>query len=91
MSENIKSVITFFADDMKLVGDSNDSDVVIQDLESLSNWESDWCMNFNPKKCAVVHIGKNNGRQSYFFGGNELKVVEEERDFGVVFSVFFLV
>ena len=47
MSENIKSVITFFADDMKLVGDSNDSDVVIQDLESLSNWESDWCMNFN--------------------------------------------
>ena len=89
MPENIKSVIRLFADDVKLVGDANDSDVVMQDLESLSNWESDWCMNFNPTKCAVVHIGKNNGRQSYFLGGNELKVVEEEKDLGVVFSESF--
>ena len=89
MPENIKSVIRLFADDVKLVGDANDSDVVMQDLESLSNWESDWCVNFNPKKCAVVHIGKNNGRQSYFLGGNELKVVEEEKDLGVVFSESF--
>ena len=77
---NIKSVIRLFAHDVKLVGDANDSDVVMQDLESLSNWESDWCMNFNPKKCAVDHIGKNSGRQSYFLGGNELKVAEEEKD-----------
>ena len=89
MPENIKSVIRLFADDVKLVGDANDSDVVMQDLESLSNWESDWCMNFNPKKCAVDHIGKNSGRQSYFLGGNEPKVVDEEKDLGVVFSESF--
>ena len=80
MLKIIKSVIRLFAVDAKLVGDANDSDLVMQDLESLSNWESDWCVNFNPKKCAVVHIGKNNDRQSYFLGGNELKVAEEEKD-----------
>ena len=80
MPKIIKSVIRLFAVDVKLVGYANDSDLVMQDLESLSNWESDWCMNFNPTKCAVVHIGKNNDRQSYFLGGNELKVAEEEKD-----------
>lgn len=84
LPKNIKSVFKLFADDVKLVGDANDSEVIKQDLELLSNWESDWCMKFNPEKCTVVHIGKNNGKRSYSFGGNELKVVEEEKDLGVL-------
>ena len=43
-------------------------------------------MKFNESKCSVLHIGKNNPKNNYMMGHTPLKVVEKERDLGVVVS-----
>jgi hypothetical protein len=40
-------------------------------------------MEFNVKKCKVMHVGHNNQRYQYTMGGEVLEVTEEERDIGV--------
>ncbi len=40
-------------------------------------------MEFNVKKCKVMHVGFNNQRYKYMMGGEQLEVTEEERDIGV--------
>ena len=43
-------------------------------------------MEFNVKKCKVMHIGSRNPRYKYDMGSEELLVTEEERDIGVTIS-----
>ena len=43
-------------------------------------------MKFNESKCSVLHIGKNNPKNNYMMGHTPLKVVEKEKDLGVVVS-----
>jgi hypothetical protein len=43
-------------------------------------------MEFNVKKCKVMHIGFNNPAQGYTMDGQQLGVTEEERDIGVSVS-----
>ena len=43
-------------------------------------------MKFNESKCSVLHIGKHNPKNNYMMGHTPLKVVEKERDLGVVVS-----
>jgi hypothetical protein len=41
-------------------------------------------MEFNVKKCEVMHMGHNNMEQEYYMNGHKLEVTEEERDIGVL-------
>ena len=41
-------------------------------------------MKFNESKCRVLHIGKGNLKKNYMMGHAPLKVVEKERELGVV-------
>ena len=43
-------------------------------------------MKFNESKSSVLHIGKNNPKNNHMMGHTPLKVVEKERDLGVVVS-----
>jgi hypothetical protein len=43
-------------------------------------------MEFNVKKCKVMHLGHNNMEQEYYMNGHKLEVTEEERDLGVIVS-----
>jgi hypothetical protein len=43
-------------------------------------------MEFNVKKCKVMHLGHNNMSQDYYMNGHKLEVTEEERDIGVIVS-----
>ncbi len=52
-------------------------------LDKLCRWADLWGMEFNVKKCKVMHVGHNNQRYQYKMGGEVLKVTEEERDIGV--------
>jgi hypothetical protein len=40
-------------------------------------------MDFNIKKCKVVHFGRSNKCYEYTMRGQKLQVAEEERDIGV--------
>jgi hypothetical protein len=37
-------------------------------------------MEFNVKKCKVMHLGHNNTAQDYFMNVEKLDITEEERD-----------
>jgi hypothetical protein len=76
-----------FADDTKLyrpVVNREEADILQQDLDLLVKWAEKWKMEFNVKKCKVVHFGSNNQRHKYHMGNNnDLQVSEAERDLGV--------
>jgi len=79
-------VMKKFADDTKL-GHTVSSDVergeLQEALDNLCRWADLWGMQFNIKKCKVMHVGHNNRRYQYTMGGEMLEVTEEERDIGV--------
>ena len=83
------TVMNKFADDTKLghttltVGDQR----VLQDcLDKLVEWTDKWCMEFNVKKCKVIHMGRNNNNFSYTMKNIQLEVVNQERDIGVLIN-----
>jgi hypothetical protein len=43
-------------------------------------------MEFNVKKCKVLHVGHNNPGQEYWMEGERLAVTEEEVDVGITIS-----
>jgi hypothetical protein len=82
-------IIMKFADDTKLghVVDTQKGKEELQDaLNRMSAWSRTWGMEFNVKKCKVMHVGHNNGRQAYLMDGQQLEETEEERDIGVTMT-----
>ena len=64
-----------FADDTKLGGgvDSETTAQLIQrDFAHLCNWANLWQINFNVKKCKILHIGCNNSGSKYTMNGMEI-------------------
>ena len=81
------SVLKKFADDTKLghrVMSDQDRQTLQNCLDNLIDWASTWCMEFNVKKCKVIHTGRRNNKFVYTMNGTPLDSVEQERDIGVV-------
>jgi Reverse transcriptase (RNA-dependent DNA polymerase)/Endonuclease-reverse transcriptase len=80
------SIMSKFADDTK-VGQSiiteADRDKLQEVLQKLCAWTDLWGMQFNVKKCKIMHFGRNNPQYDYEMNGEKLERVEEERDIGV--------
>ena len=60
-----------------------------QDRETLKRcilliWAEDWCMEFNVKKCKVMHVGRSNPNCEYIMTGSVLLRVNKERNIGMV-------
>ena len=75
-----------YADDTKLghkVINQSECEVLQKCLDDLVSWAETWGMEFNVKKCKVMHLGRNNPRAQYFMNGVALDTTEEERDIGV--------
>ena len=83
----VNSKISKFADDTKIastVQSPHENYKIQKDLDRLVAWAETWQMEFNPQKCKVMHIGKDNRNFSYDMEGCWLETVEEEKDLGVV-------
>ena len=79
-------LIRKFADDTKVakvIRNKDDADKLQHCLDKLYNWSKKWSMEFNVKKCKIIHFGKKNLKFKYKMNGEELAVVECERDVGV--------
>jgi hypothetical protein len=76
-----------FADDTKLgqTATQEGRAYLQRALDMLCEWASQWGVEFNVKKCKVMHLG-NNTEQEYYMNGHKLEVTEEERDIGVIVS-----
>jgi ribonuclease P/MRP protein subunit RPP40 len=57
-----------------------------QALDNLCAWADTWQMQFNVKKCKVLHLGHNNRQMDYFMNGQKLEKTTEEVDVGVTIS-----
>ena len=81
-----------FADDTKYgrtVICEEDRELMQNDIDRLLDWAERWQMEFNGKKCKVLHFGHNNPRYSYTLGGYApggvvLENVAVEKDIGVM-------
>ena len=83
----ISSKISKFADDTKIVSTvqvEQGNYSIQKDLDRLAAWADKWQMEFNPQKCKVMHIGRENRYFSYEMEGCWIETVEEEKDLGVV-------
>ncbi len=86
LPDGIKSFVSLFADDLKLVTSTSKHKLAQEDIDKLNVWEKDWLLKFNVDdgKCKVMHIGYNNPRHEYFMHGERLPIVQSEKDLGVV-------
>ena len=87
LDEGIAAKISKFADDTKLcktVCNSDDVEVLRNDLVQLFKWSQEWQMRFNVDKCHVMHMGRRNPRYKYELEGIQLKETKEEKDLGVL-------
>ena len=87
LDKDLINLILKFADDAKLfgkVGCENDLDSMHNDLELLCKWSQTWGLDFNVDKCKVIHFGRDNPNTAYTINNNEIKVVEVEKDLGVI-------
>ena len=86
--------VSKFADDTKfgrIIRNEEDQIKMQQDIERLMEWAEVWQMEFNSKKCKLMHFGKTNPKYNYVMGGyapagTVLETVNEEKDIGVMVS-----
>jgi hypothetical protein len=86
MPDMVKGMIKMFADDTKIaapIETEADREALQSDLDDLQKWTDDWQLQFNTKKCKVMHLGHGNSRHQYTMAGNVLEVTECEKDLGV--------
>ena len=90
MPNSTESLVRLFADDSKAYSEIKTEEDYIQlqkGINDLVDWSNTWLMNFNAKKCKVMHLGKNNPNYVYTMkdgdATRELETSECEKDLGV--------
>ena len=82
----LEALIKLFADDTKvaqIVETEEDVQKMQSVIDELARWTKEWGMNFNVKKCKIMHVGSRNKKHKYTMDGEELAAVTEEKDLGV--------
>jgi Reverse transcriptase (RNA-dependent DNA polymerase)/Endonuclease-reverse transcriptase len=78
-----------FADDTKvarkITGDADRAELQ-QVLDRMMDWAATWGMEFNSKKCKVMHFGSGNPQYQYQMAGHVLERTAEEKDVGVTIA-----
>ena len=84
LPENVRNSLKLFADDLKIIASASQYNIISHDIKALEEWEATWLLRFNPEKCKVLHINKNdNPGNKYFIGDVEMKSVTSECDLGL--------
>ena len=85
LPDYVKSRVTIFADDLKLIGNASDRTII--DKVNLELWEKGWLLKFNIGKCKVLYLKFNdNLNLEYILNGSIMTESEQEKDLGVITS-----
>jgi hypothetical protein len=81
LTDSVKEKVRLFADDSIVyltIKPIQDAQTLQKYLNSLENWESDWCMELNQDKCEVLSIShkKHPVTFPYNLHGQQLKSTE---------------
>jgi ribonuclease P/MRP protein subunit RPP40 len=82
-----QSRLFLYADDTKVCRKSGcleDSIGLQHDLDILCSWVKTWQLNFNVKKCQVMHFGCGNSKYLYWWDDVPLESVSAVKDLGVL-------
>ena len=88
LPERITSSTRLFADDAlvyRTISSTSDSRALQDDLDSLTKWQHDWQMQFNPSKCYVMHVTNTRSpvHRDYKLCNQTLAVVKSHPYLGV--------
>ena len=91
LPDKIKSQVRLFADDTAAylaISNLKDAEILQSDLNLLQQWETSWDMEFNPSKCAVLHITRSKSPipSHYTLHGQVLESVSNSKYLGVDIS-----
>lgn len=91
ISQGISPTVRLFADDCVLyrpIVTDQDQLTLQRDLEKLTEWAGIWSMEFNVKKCSVIHFHttKVNNIGHYYMKGETLESVQHQQYLGVELS-----
>ena len=87
LGEPVLSLLLCFADDTKLIRpviNTEEAEILQRDIDKLKKWTEENGMEFNAKKCAVLHFGSKNLKNQYCLGDTLLATSEVERDLGLL-------
>ena len=86
--DNYSSVVSFLRRRFRFdfLKTNHQADLLQEDLNRLYEWTTTWKMQFNGKKCHVLHIGKTNPKYLYHINGCLVTPVNKENDLGVVMT-----
>ena len=85
LPDSIKSFTKLFADDLKMIAKASDKLQVDNDLKMLELQESTWLLEFNVKKCKVLHTSfNNNPHNTYHLNKKVMLMSDQEKDLGVL-------
>ena len=86
---NKGGIIPKFADDTKVakVVTDNQTPAEMQEvIYNLEKWCNTWGMQFNTKKCCILHFGHRNAKYQYKMNGQVLDSQSSQRDLGITIS-----
>ena len=68
------------------ITDGSDRESFQEDLNRLVNWADKWKMEFNVRKCKLMHVGRSKANFKYTMKGNTLQETSLEKDLGVIIT-----
>ena len=74
LAESLSSCTKLYADDTKIISNINGNEDRLglqNDLDKAFEWSKKWLVEFNLKKCVVMHYGSNNPKSKYVMGSVE--------------------
>ena len=93
LPENIRSSVRLFADDCVLyrnIKSPIDCQILQDDLNSLTQWETDWQMKFNVTKCHSMrvtrHLSENQIQYEYSLHQQKLEQVQSAKYLGITIT-----
>ena len=85
LPNSVKSFTELFADDLKMIAKASNKLQVDNDLKMLELWESTWLLEFNVKKCKVLHTSfNNNPYNTYHLNRKVMLMSDQEKYLGVL-------